>query len=65
MPPVIEFILVLGFGFSEAVAGIVAPILFALGSSLVLGEISKLFAKGPSASSLTNQIASRTIVSRH
>ncbi|PYT48485.1 MAG: hypothetical protein DMG44_14430 [Acidobacteria bacterium] len=35
-----------------------------LGASLVLGAVSKLFSKGSGVSSLTNQVASRTVTSR-
>ncbi|HEV1991380.1 MAG TPA: phage tail protein, partial [Candidatus Dormibacteraeota bacterium] len=66
MPAVIDAIIgILAIlGASEAVAVALAPILLSLGVSMVLGEISKLFAKGPSGSSLTSQLASRTVTSR-
>jgi predicted phage tail protein len=64
MPGLITVFLVMVVGMSEATAAIVGPILFSIGASLVLGAVGKLFTKGPSASSLTNQVASRTITSR-
>ena len=66
MPPVIAAIVAVleWAGVSALWAGFLAPVLLSLGASLVIGQISKLFAKGPSISSLANQLASRTIVSR-
>ena len=67
MPPVIAVIAaaVTWLGVtSPAWATFIATELLALGASVVLGQVSKLFAKGPSASSLASQLASRTIISR-
>lgn len=66
MPPVILAIAgaLEAIGFSVAAATFLAPIVLSLGASMVLGAVSKMFAKGPSSSSLTNQLASRSIVTR-
>lgn len=52
----------IGFGAEASLA--LALMVLNLGVSLVLGEVSKLFQKGPSSSSLTSQLASRTVTSR-
>jgi hypothetical protein len=62
MPPVINALV----GALEIVVGVVfgiVPLIF-MGASLILGSVSKLFTKGATSSSLTSQIASRTITSR-
>src|SRR2546430_2990986 len=66
MPPVIEAVIVAleWIGVSASWAAFLAPALLSLGASIVLGQITKLFAKGPSVSSLASQLASRTITSR-
>src|SRR2546430_11686215 len=66
MPPVIEAIILAlqWIGVSASWAAFLAPALLSLGASIVLGQITKLFAKGPSVSSLASQLASRTITSR-
>jgi len=68
MPPIIAAIVFVieAIGISAAVAGVLAPMILSLGVSLVLGEISKMFANSsrPTSSSLATQIASRTVTSR-
>jgi len=64
MPQLISVFLVVVLGMSEAIAGVLAPVLLSIGASLVLGQVAKMFQKGPSASSLSSQSASRTITSR-
>src|SRR5579859_2311053 len=66
MPPVIAAIVAVltTIGVSAGVAAVLAPMILSLGASLVLGAVSKLFVKKPSGSSLTSQVASRSITSR-
>jgi hypothetical protein len=69
MPPIIApliGILVDAFGVAAAVAiiNVAAFTILSIGASLVLGQISKLFQKNPSGSSLSSQLASRTVTSR-
>jgi len=66
MPPIIAGIVAVleWAGVSAVWAGFLATELLSLGASVLLGQISKLFAKGPSSSSLANQLASRTVISR-
>ncbi len=66
MPPVIAAIVtaLTWIGISAATAAILAPMILSFGASLLLGAISKLFSKGPSASSLTNQLNNRTVTTR-
>jgi hypothetical protein len=66
MPPIIQAIVtaLLWLGASQAWAAFLAPIILSLGASLVLGEITKLFVKGPGVSSLSNELASRTVTAR-
>jgi hypothetical protein len=66
MPPVIAAIVaaLVWAGASAAWAAFLAPVILSLGASLVLGAISKLFAKGSNSSSLISQAASRTVTSR-
>src|SRR6266702_2226825 len=66
MPPVIAAIVsvLTAIGVSAGVAAVLAPMILSLGASLLLGAISKLFIKGPSGSSLTSQLSSRSVTSR-
>jgi hypothetical protein len=68
MPPVVLAIagVLEAIGFSAGAALFTTVAILNFGASLVLGEISKLFANSnkPTASSLASQTASRTIVSR-
>ena len=70
MPPVIaaivEFTIEAFFsaGLSWAAATALTSMLLSLGASVALGAISKMFTKGPSSSSLTSQMASRSVTSR-
>ncbi len=51
-------------GLSWAAATALTSAIVSLGGPILLGSISKLFAKGSSSSSLASQIASRTVISR-
>jgi predicted phage tail protein len=62
MPAVINWVIGAAAIVIGAITGIVPLIM--LGGSLILGSISKMFAKGSSASSLSHEIANRTITSR-
>ena len=62
MPPV--FIWIVGTLWAGGLAASVLTTVLSLGFSLVLGQISKLFVKGPSASSLSHEVANRTVTSR-
>lgn len=68
MPPVFIAIAAVLSAIADATSVAFAIALFntalAIGTSLVLGQISKLFQKGPSSSSLSTQLASRTVTSR-
>src|SRR6266576_2626877 len=69
MPPVIIAVvgfLIEAFGVTAALAIInfVTYSLLAIGANLVLGAISKMFTKGPGSSSLSSQLASRTVTTR-
>ena len=63
MPPIFLAIAVAVIDAAEALAPFLAPLL-ATGASLVLGQIAKMFQKGPSSGSLSSQVASRTMASR-
>lgn len=68
MPPVFIAIAMLLTDIAEVIGvtatlAIFNAVLF-VGASLVLGQISKMFQKGPSSSTLASQVASRTITSR-
>ena len=70
MPPLIVAIsefLFLSTALSATASLIVAEIIvgaLVIGGTVVLGEISKMFQKQPSGSSLSHQLASRSVTSR-
>src|ERR1700674_804507 len=68
MPAVIAAIVFVleALGASAAFAAFLAPVLLSVGASLLLGEVSKMFANSnkPTTSPLPSQRASRTVTSR-